>query len=883
MARIPDIGFEQGVCIQEPEIITVLYVEDSGHFLDLVTRFFEERYEDVNLIKAEDGREGFEIFKSRSDIDCIVSDYEMPEMNGIELLGEIRNNDPDIPFILFTGKGNEDVASDAVRKGATDYIQKGEGENQFGILYNRVNNYVEQYYTEKVLQNKTEELNRKTEFISQALNRMNDLFYVIDMDRSVVGWNERVNEVTGYTDAEIHNADIEKFFPKGDAEEIRNEVSSAIKNGSSVSPGEVVTKNGERILHEFYNSKLTDKSGEVIGVVGVARDLSERWEYKRELDRQNKILQQVLSSLTVGVAVENPDGEVVVSNEELFDILGVDITPEDIVGKTRRELFEQIKQAFESEEEILRLIRQIDSENTPVSSQEINLANGRVIELDYRSYPIDGELSNIWILRDITQHKMREQELAHYETLVENIDDIVFMLNQEGKVAYVNDTLRGMMGYDPDEIEGTPIDALESLGMVVSEDEVEAYGEKVDRVLRGVSRNERQTLQLETEGGDVIVTDIHLSRVDNDDGELLGAAGVSRDITEQKEREKELAEYETILQNAPIGMFTIDDEGVITWANEIFADALEKPIEEVVGMYFVELVQEGYFNESVVESYLDNLGPLLSSENEMESFDRRQEFHTPDGETRFYDGRTALLPLDDGEFQGTVTSFQDITQREQYKEELEKQNERLDNFATLVSHDLRNPLNVVKGRLKMVAQETEGESEQVEAAVEAADRMEEMIDEILSLAREGDVSNIGPVDLETIAEVSWENVDAPSTAEMVVADSGLLYVDEQRVKHLFENLFKNSVEHSNSPVTITVGLLEDGFYIEDTGPGISEKEREKVFETGYTTSEDGTGFGLGIVKEVANGHSWDISISESDSGGARFELHNVNIKREKDE
>lgn len=108
----------------------------------------------------------------------------------------------------------------------------------------------------------------------------------------------------------------------------------------------------------------------------------------------------------------------------------------------------------------------------------------------------------------------------------------------------------------------------------------------------------------------------------------------------------------------------------------------------------------------------------------------------------------------------------------------------------------------------------------------------------------------------------------------VESDVGTIEADESRLHGLFENLFRNAVEHAGDDVTVRVGRLTDetGFYVEDDGPGIPADDRDEIFDHGFTTSEEGTGYGLSIVAEIVAGHGWDITVSESDTGGTRFEI-----------
>ncbi|MFB6150143.1 MAG: ATP-binding protein [Halobacteriales archaeon] len=208
-------------------------------------------------------------------------------------------------------------------------------------------------------------------------------------------------------------------------------------------------------------------------------------------------------------------------------------------------------------------------------------------------------------------------------------------------------------------------------------------------------------------------------------------------------------------------------------------------------------------------------------------------------------------------------------------EQLKRQNERLEDFTSIVSHDLRNPLNVVRGSIEL-AEET-GDQEQFDRAYRTINRMERLIDDLLILAREGDtIDTPETVDLAELIDQCW-NLLETETAELHVATDRSIKADPGRLRQLLENLIDNAIVHGGKSVTVTVGDLDDGFYIEDDGPGIPESEREQVFDAGYTTADDGTGFGLRIVKEIAEAHRWTVTVTEGADGGARFEITGVDV------
>lgn len=227
---------------------------------------------------------------------------------------------------------------------------------------------------------------------------------------------------------------------------------------------------------------------------------------------------------------------------------------------------------------------------------------------------------------------------------------------------------------------------------------------------------------------------------------------------------------------------------------------------------------------------------------------------------------------------GRVLLLRDVTEQHEYKQKLERTNERLNNFAGVVSHDLRNPLTVAQGRVELM-DET---SEHQQAAATALDRIEAIIEDVLTLARMGNsISDRKRVSLAAIAEKSWSVIDHQD-ATLTVESDCRFDADATRFQQLLENLFRNAIEHGGSAVTIRVGELDDesGFYVADDGTGIDAENRETVFESGQTTNPEGTGFGLAIVKEIVTAHGWDITIADSTTGGARFEISDVAIAAE---
>jgi signal transduction histidine kinase len=229
--------------------------------------------------------------------------------------------------------------------------------------------------------------------------------------------------------------------------------------------------------------------------------------------------------------------------------------------------------------------------------------------------------------------------------------------------------------------------------------------------------------------------------------------------------------------------------------------------------------------------------------------------------------------LSNGSFDGYGVISHDTTAAKQYERMLERQNDRLKEFTDILSHDLKSPLSVMSGRLSLYKQT--GDEAHLETIDDTLTRMGTLVEDLLSVARQGQVvTDPAPTDIQSVINVAREGtLSASVTFEYQPVPD--VMTDKDRLIQVFENLFRNSVDHGGEAVTVRVGPLRDGFYVEDDGPGIPEDDRERVFDHGYTTREEGTGYGLSVVQSVVGAHGWDVGVTDSDDGGVRFEITGI--------
>jgi PAS domain S-box-containing protein len=755
--------------------IRVLHVDDSPDITKLTATFLQRKDDRFSVETANSAEEGLQLL-AESEIDCIVSDYQMPGLNGIEFLESVVEEHPNLPFILYTGKGSEEVASEAIRAGVTDYLQKESGTNDYALLANRILNAVS-----------SRQRQRRINFFETLEHELTELSinFLRVGERDIDALIDRTLEKLGT----LVNADRSYIF---DVDHGAGTLSNTHEWCSSdVEPQIDMLQDVPQDTLPWWTQKLN--SFENITIPNVS-------ELPPEAEAEQEILQQQnIESLIVTPMI---------LNDELVGFIGFDWVDE--------------QEAWS--DEFINILR--------MTSELITSARKR---------------------------KEYQQELKEFETIIEALTDAVYVLDEEGQFTYINDEFVELVDYNRERILGS----MPSL--IKREEAVEQAEHQLGRLL---SSDGPETASFEVtvhpRDGSPIVCEDHMGVLPYNGDQFNGSVGTLRDVTDRRKRKQELqslkSQYETLVENFPDGavfLINSDLEVIRTGGEELSTVGLSP--DDVRRTKPHDLFSEKIADELCYyfEEALDGNGNTFEQEYGGER----------------YRIQTVPLQTEDVGTDHVMAVSQNVTERIEDRHNLEAQNERLEEFTSIVSHDLRSPLSVAKGNLEL-AQETR-ESEYLTRAADAVDRSQALIDDLLTLARRGDnVDETNPVDLEKVVESSWQTVEAQQ-ATLDIDAPQVIDADRSRLRQLFENLCRNAVEHGGEEVTVSVGAIDDGFYVADTGPGISESDREKLFEVGYSTKKDGTGFGLRIVEQIADAHGWEVTATESEQGGARFEFTGV--------
>ncbi|MXR19714.1 hybrid sensor histidine kinase/response regulator [Halobacterium bonnevillei] len=744
--------------------IRVLHVDDEPGFVDLTAELLQRADARIEVVSETNATDALDRLET-SAVDAVVSDYDMPGANGLELLDAVRDTHPDLPFILYTGKGSEEVASDAVSAGVTDYMQKERGTDQYAVLANRIANSVAQSRSQRAADRTKQRLEELTENSADCLWMFDDQ------------WTDLLF-ISGYEDVYRRPVRALRENPEDflnavydDDREFVEDQMARLQTGESVDVEYRIERGDDDLGWVWVKAEPVFEGDEVVRVVGFTRDVTERKRRERELQDERSFIDQALDSLDDVFYVVDPDGGLRRWNARLADVTGY--TDDELATCHVTEFFPDGEQ-----QHIEDAIADALERGRAVVESNLVTADGHHRPYEFRARRFtdaDGDVSGIVTIgREVTERSAREQavEALHGATrdlIAANSHQEVADVLTNAAVELLDLPQTGVHRYDDD------VDALVPV----------SWADAVCDVIGDPPALGRDSLALQV----------------FEDGETR--------VFEDLQQRNDIHNQETPVRSeliAPIGEY---------------------------GVAIVGSLEPSGFDD------LDRQLVELLCENAAATLDRVR--------------REELL-------------------RERERELTEK-NDQLEEFASVVSHDLRNPLNVAAGRIELAAEDTD--SDHLEAATAAVDRSQTLVEDLLALARDDQpATSATDVDLADLATTAWETVETADATLSVDVDCAVR-ATESRLKQLFENLYRNSVEHGGGGVAVQVGRLDDGFYVADDGPGIPDGVRDRVFDPGFSTTQDGTGFGLDIVAQVADEHDWTVTATTADSGGARFEFGNV--------
>ncbi|OUJ18397.1 Signal transduction histidine kinase containing REC and PAS domain [Methanonatronarchaeum thermophilum] len=425
------------------EDIEVLVVDDEPSFLKLTEVFLDQvdRWLEVDGVLSS--YEALELF---SDYDCLVSDYQMPGLDGIELLEKIRNEfESDIPFIMFTGKGREEIAMEALNIGADRYIQKGgDPKTQFHELAHSIVSTTKERRMEKKYK---QEKRRAEKYFETA----QVIMVVIDLDGEIIQANQKTCQLLGYTKEELVGKDwISNFVPERNRQQARETHQHFLKTGEKnfAEKSPVITRSGEERIISWHNSTIENEKNDVIASINSGIDVTEELSREKEIKEKTWMLEGMLNGIMDIVAFQLPDHTTIKINQKGLEL--IEDSYNEAVGEKCYKLVGKQEPCEEcpAEKSIETKKREITEKYFPELDRHLEVI----------TTPILNENNKVEFIIEHARDLSRIKELAKKHRLikksVEQATIEIYWITPHGEFRYTNKAVQNKLGYTKKELKG---------------------------------------------------------------------------------------------------------------------------------------------------------------------------------------------------------------------------------------------------------------------------------------------------------------------------------------------------------------------------------------------------------------------------------------------
>ncbi len=652
--------------------IKVLLVDDERSLLDQAKSFVDKLNEDIVIRTAVSADTALDMV-DEADIDVMVSDYQMPGKDGLELLKEIRDRrDLDIPFIVFTGKGREEVAMKALNLGADRYVRKGgDAKTQYKVLVDAILQEHEHHRSKKNLERSKKELKKSKKKYEKRFNKAPLGIFHYDEDGIIKKCNDEFVEIIGSSREDLIGFDMLNGLKN---ESLKEEVGSSLKRGKGLYEGEYTSVTGDKTTFvKVFLKGIKDEQGEINSGIGLVEDITEKKKMENELKEREEKYRALIESAFAGIGITDFDETLKFVNSKFAEMLGYE--KEELVGKNLKDLApEEVQIRFEEETEKRK------EGKTGRYGSKLKKKNGDIIEVMVYASPFkdaEGEfVGTMGIVTDITDRKKYERELKRKETYLDHIPAFITVLDEDGDIKYHSYPADEINGLDSSKIIGT--DSLQ----YVHPDDRENIHDIFSQVLEDPGEEYSTELRAESEDGWIWLEIDAINFLH--DPEIDGIIITAQDISDRKKIEEELKKSEkrfrTIIEKSADAVFLLDREGDYTYANQAASELL------------------GYTQEELTDLSIGDLSREKDLEDHLEKFERVLDEEKISSEIRLVkkDGSTITVALDsvllpNGLLYG---SCRDISERKELekriqenKEKLEKLNEISAEFQTYESEE----------------------------------------------------------------------------------------------------------------------------------------------------------------------------------------------------
>ncbi len=845
--------------------IKILIVDDDEDTLRIATRFLQRDDPTFDISVASSAE--LALTKLDDDaFDVIVSDYEMPKgMNGLECLELVRSKSSEIPFIIFTGRGREEVAIKALNLGADLYLTKGgDPKSLYTELAHNIRNAVAHRRAKSALDESDARF--RAAFEDAAIGMA-----IVSIDQEILQVNAKLTEMLGFEAEQLISRNLEEIAHPDEIGQAPLKALRILDDDTTILSGErrFLHRDGKWVWTRTTSSLTRDSKGKPLYFVSQFQDITETKQAIEALRDSEERFRGAFEDAAIGMALITFEGEKIHCNRALTQMLGYtneelmtrsfsEITHPDDIDKTPA----AVNGLFENGKSTIQLEKRYIHKSGHVVYTFISSS----IIYDKDNKPI----YYVTQFQDVTEQKLASDALvtseANYRSLVERSLQN-YAVVQDSKYVYVNEAFARTLGISREEVLALNPDEIWNL----------VYPEDVG-ILQARNR--------ELENGAIEVPKIEFRYI-RPDGEIRWVEGLVRkfvydgrpalqiveiDITERKEYDLALQDslefLDTLLNTIPNPVFFKDRDGVYQRCNPAFAGSIiGLPIEAVIGQR-TDILLPRIRNMS--EEDIEELDRTLLMSQDDQSFEIRIE--TPEGLQQDYLVNRSVYKDRSGNSLGIVGILQDITTLRRLQQDLSHQKEELSEFAQIMSHDLQGSLH--NALLYTELLEEEYDPTNISSIKDMIVAAQDILKRSLRLAEAGLViGELEEVDLNCLTdEVVGREVKEYAKVER--DELPVIRCDKLKMMQIMSNILRNAIEHGN-PTKIEIRVDSHPTYhdliIRNDGDPIPFEIRHKILESSSSTKDHG-GLGLMIVKKLVHAHGWSISLEESENPAFRIRI-----------
>jgi PAS domain S-box-containing protein len=641
-------------------------------------------------------------------------------------------------------------------------------------------------------------------------------------------------------------------------------------------------KDGNYFWSKSKGQPILDKNGKVIQYFAVIEDISNEKVFKTKLIESENRLASLILNLETAVLLEDENRKILLVNEKFCSMFGFNIPPKDLIGLDCTNSANDVKHLFKNEDLFVSRIDTLLENKKNVYSEEIELKDGRVFLRGfipiYKENKYNGHL---WTYDDVTFKKRYDESLEaekeKYRSIIANMNLGLMEVDKNEVITLVNQSFCDISGYNKEELIGqnTSFLLFEEKDNLILEEKLK---------LRTEGKTDSYEIEVKNKQGKKRNWLVSGAPNFNSEGKNIGSIGIHLDITEQKQQEEQLYLLSLIAEKNTNAVIISDTKGHIEWVNTAFLEMSGYRLNEVIGKKPGNLLQGPETNKDTIEYMRSFVNQGLSFSCEIINYSKA-------GEKYWVSIHAQALYDKDGKVSKFFAIEENITQkkifeqqRENLMESLAKSNEELEDYAQIVSHDLKSPLRSIHSLISWIKEDNDKEfnpqTTQYLSLIESkVEKMDHLIEGILTYSKIDKIkTTLEKVNINEIIKNIIGIIHIPSHITVDIKNKlPVLKGDRFRIQQLFQNIISNAVNYNDK----TAGLVEIGcventthytFYIKDNGPGIPKENYLKIFKIfqSFTKSEKSTGIGLSIVKKIIDSYNGEIWVESEINQGATF-------------